>query len=165
MTAAKTGDAFATLPRHALRASSTTLRSSPSHTALALAQASIWSKGWDDLSACYPDSECTSPGLSGTDCWAGGAEPCSCSRGYAKTTGEISHYAVCSFPTQGTCRISKGVGSVARDCQSDNLPSLPHHDRVTITTSTNAARTARARKCAATIATPRLRGRPACATG
>ena len=74
------------------RTCSTTL--STSRQRVLFTQASIWDKPRDDdLSACYPpDSECTSPdGYNGTDdhCWAVWGEACSCSRGYAKTTGEV----------------------------------------------------------------------------
>ena len=108
MTAAKAGDASATFPRHALRASSTI--SALTRQDCACTQVSIWSKPGDDLSACYPPSECTNPvgyfnGSWETGCWAAGFKPCSCSRGYAKTTGEISYYGVCSSLPQGTCWI------------------------------------------------------------
>ena len=111
MTAAKAGDASATFPRHALRASSTI--SALTRQDCACTQVSIWSKPGDNLSACYPPSECTNPGWElngswGTTCWAAGFKPCSCSRGYAKTTGErseITDNEVCFFPSQGTCWI------------------------------------------------------------
>ena len=71
------------------RTCSTTL--STSRQRVLFTQASIWGKPRDDdLSACYPDSECTSPDwYNGTDCWAVWGEACSCSRGYAKTTGKV----------------------------------------------------------------------------
>ena len=102
MTAAKAGDASATFPRHALRASSTI--SALTRQDCACTQVSIWSKPGDDLSACYPDSDCTSPGLNNeTDCWVStletGETACSCSRGYAQTTGETTYYEVCSYPS------------------------------------------------------------------
>ena len=132
------------------RTCSTTL--STSRQRVLFTQASIWDKPRDDdLSACYPpDSECTSPdGYNGTDCWAIWGEACSCSRGYAKTTGEVLYSDLPFFHqyTQYKCcpdgEIEEMSGESEEVCVGKNVAWTPgvcyHVGNSTLTGATYSA--------------------------
>ena len=61
---------------------------------------------------CYDDSACTSPdGHGGTDCWAGSkVQPCSCSHGYAKSTGATIQHEGITYHKYKCCPDGGGEG-------------------------------------------------------